>query len=49
MPNRSYTVHSLAVRVLKEVGGLTRGIPRKRFERRVMRSLNALEEQGLIE
>jgi hypothetical protein len=48
-PNQSCTIHSLASRVLKEVGVLTRGYPRKVFERRVMRCLNALEEQGMIE
>ncbi len=48
-PNRSCTVHSLASRVLKEVGVLTRGNPRKIFERRVMRNLNTLEEQRIIE
>lgn len=36
-------------RVLKEVGVLTRGNPRKVFERRVMRCLYSLEEQGVIE
>jgi very-short-patch-repair endonuclease len=48
-PNQSCTIHSLASRVLKEVGVLTRGYPRKVFERRVMRCLNTLEEQGMIE
>jgi very-short-patch-repair endonuclease len=48
-PNHSCTMHSLASRVLKEVGVLTRGNPRKIFERRVMRSLNVLEEQGMVE
>jgi len=48
-PNYSCTLHSLTGRVLKEVGVLTRGNPRKVFERRVMRSLNALEEHDRIE
>ena len=48
-PNHSCTVHSIASRVLKEVGVLTRGNPRKNFERRVMRCLNTLEEQRIIE
>jgi len=42
-------MHSLASRVLKEVGILTRGRPRQIFERRVMRNLNAPEEAGRIE
>jgi len=48
-PNLSCTLHSLTSRVLKEMGVLTRGNPRKVFERRVMRSLNALEEHDRIE
>jgi very-short-patch-repair endonuclease len=48
-PNKSCTVHSLISRVLKELGILTRGNPRKVFERRVMRGLNMLEDQGAIE
>ena len=48
-PNQSCTVHSMAARVLKQMGVLTRGNPRKVFERRVIRSLNTLEEQGTIE
>jgi len=48
-PNLSCTLHSMTSRILKEVGVLTRGKPRKTFERRVMRCLNALEEQGIIE
>lgn len=48
-PNQSCTVHSMAARVLKEVGVLTRGNPRKVFERRVMRCLNTLEGHGVIE
>ena len=38
-----------ASRVLREVGILTRGNPRKVFERRVMRCLNTFEGQGVIE
>jgi very-short-patch-repair endonuclease len=48
-PNQSCTVHSLTSRVLKEVGVLTRGNPRKVFERRIMRSLNILENQNIVE
>ena len=48
-PNQSCTMHSLTSRVLKELGILTRGNPRKVFERRVMRGLNMLEDQGAIE
>jgi very-short-patch-repair endonuclease len=48
-PNHSCTLHSMTSRILKEVGVLTRGNPRKAFERRVMHCLNALEEQGVIE
>jgi len=48
-PNHSCTLHSLTSRILKEVGVLTRGNPRKIFERRLMRCLNALEELGVIE
>lgn len=48
-PNYSCTLHSMTARVLREVGVRTRGNPRKMFERRVMRSLTNLEEQGLIE
>jgi hypothetical protein len=36
-------------RVLKELEVLTRGNPRKEFEKRVKRSLVTLERQGLIE
>jgi len=48
-PNKSCTMHSLTSRVLKEVGIVTRGNPRKVFERRVIRALNILEDQGVIE
>jgi len=48
-PNQSCTVHPMASRVLKEVGVLTRGNPRKVFEHRIMRCLNTLEGQGVIE
>ena len=48
-PNQSCTMDSLTSRVLKEVGVLTRGNPRKVFERRVMRAVNALEEQGVVQ
>jgi len=48
-PNQSCTVHSLTSRVLKEVGILTRGNPRKIFERRVMNAVRVLEESGRVE
>ncbi|MEA3429470.1 MAG: AAA domain-containing protein, partial [Thermodesulfobacteriota bacterium] len=48
-PNHSCTLHSLTGRVLKEVGVLTRGKPRARFERRVNRMANALCEKDRIE
>ncbi len=47
-PNQSCTLHSLAGRVLKEVGVLTRGKPRARFERRVNRMTNSLCEKDRI-
>ncbi len=48
-PNHSCTLHSLTGRVLKEVGVLTRGKPRARFERRVNRITNSLCEKNRIE
>ena len=48
-PNHSCTLHSLTGRVLKEVGVLTRGTPRARFERRVSRMTNSLCEKDRIE
>jgi len=48
-PNQSCTIHSLTSRVLKELGILTRGNPRRAFERRVMHALTALENQGVVE
>jgi len=48
-PNHSCTLHSLTGRVLKEVGVLTRGKPRARFERRVNRITNSLCEKDRIE
>jgi len=48
-PNQSCTLHSLTARVLKEVGVLTRGRPREKFERRTMRSVSVLERLGRIE
>jgi very-short-patch-repair endonuclease len=47
--NHSCTLHSLTGRVLKEVGVLTRGKPRARFERRVNRMVNSLCEKDRIE
>ncbi len=48
-PNQSCTLNSLTSRVLKEVGVLTRGRPRKIFERRTKRCVSILEENGRIE
>lgn len=48
-PNQSCTLHSLTGRVLKEVGVLTRGKPRKEFERRAMQIVDVLEKKGRIE
>lgn len=48
-PNRSCTMHSLTSRVLKELGILTRGNPRKIFEKRVMHALEALEAKGVVQ
>lgn len=48
-PNQSCTLHSITARVLKELGVRTRGNPRVEFEKRVMRSLGALERRELVE
>ncbi len=48
-PNHSCTLHSLAARVLKELGVLTRGKPREAFERRTMQSVSILEKRARIE
>jgi very-short-patch-repair endonuclease len=48
-PNHTCTLHSLTGRILKEVGVLTRGKPREKFEKRVMRIVNALANNDLIE
>jgi very-short-patch-repair endonuclease len=48
-PNQSCTLHSLTSRVLKEVGVLTRGKPRERFDKRVNRVTNSLCQKGRIE
>lgn len=48
-PNYSCTLHSLATRVLKELGVLTRGKPREAFERRTIQSVSILEKRGRIE
>jgi very-short-patch-repair endonuclease len=48
-PKWSCTLQSLTARVLKELGILTRGNPRKTFDRRVMRVLNDLENQGIVQ
>jgi very-short-patch-repair endonuclease len=48
-PNQSCTMQSVTSRVLKELGVRTRGNPRMKFERRVMRVLTTLEKRDLIE
>ncbi len=48
-PNNSCTLHSLTGRVLKEVGVLTRGNPRAKFEKRVRRMVRSLCEKDQIE
>ena len=48
-PNHSCTLHSLTGRVLKEVGVLTRGKPREKFNQRVGRKLSALAKTGRVE
>ena len=48
-PNRSCKRDSITSRVLKELCIVTRGQPRKRFERRIKRNLNVLEERGDVE
>ncbi|RMG00127.1 MAG: DUF559 domain-containing protein, partial [Planctomycetota bacterium] len=48
-PNFSCTIKSLTARVLKELEIVTRGRPRRRFERRVLAALKKLEEQGVVE
>lgn len=48
-PNQSCTLQSLTSRVLKELGVLTRGNPWVEFEKRVMRSVSALEKRSCIE
>lgn len=48
-PNQSCTIQSLASRVLKEIGVLTRGKPREEFGRRTMRCISILEQRGRIE
>lgn len=48
-PNQSCTVDSMPSRVLKELGVLTRGSPRKKIEKRIIRSLSFLERQGIVD
>ena len=47
-PNRSCTLKSIASRVLKELGILTRGNPRIEFEKRVLRNVGALANKGIL-
>ena len=48
-PNCSCTEDSLTTRVLRELGIRTAGQPRKKFEARVRRSVNALAKRGVVE
>lgn len=48
-PNQSCTLHSLATRILRELGVLTRGNPRLEFEKRVMRNVATLEARDVLE
>ena len=48
-PNCSCTLKSLAARVLKEIGVITRGTPRMKFEERVTRIVNLLENEEIVE
>ena len=48
-PNYSCTLHSLTASVLKELSIRTRGKPWKKFDQRVMRILDSLEENNVIE
>ena len=48
-PNQACTIDSMTSRTLKELGILTRGNPWKRFEKRVMKSVDLLEERQLLE
>jgi len=47
-PHYSCTIDSLTSRVLKELGIITRGKPRKIFELRVKRSLTNLKNQNIV-
>lgn len=48
-PNYSCTQKSVTSRVLKEVGVRTRGDPRTRFDKRVMRVIKDLESMNMVE
>lgn len=48
-PNNTCTLKSITGRVLKDLGVITRGKPREKFEKRIMAVLNRLEEETLIE
>lgn len=48
-PNQSCTLHSLTRRVLKEVSVLTSGKPRTKFEKRVIRMVNSLDDENMVE
>jgi len=48
-PNHSCTIKSITSRVLKELGIITRGNPRMEFERRVLRNIGILKQNGRVE
>ena len=48
-PNQTCTIQSMTSRVLKKLGVLTRGNPRMEFEKKVMRCLDIMEKQEIIE
>ena len=48
-PNQSCTIDSIATRVLKELGIITRGKPRIEFEKKVSKALSTLFRQGKVE
>lgn len=47
-PNKSATLKSMPSRVCKELGIITRGAPRKEFEKRIFHSVGVLKRQNKI-
>lgn len=47
-PNQSCTIDSIATRVLKDLGIITRGNPRSEFEKKVNKCLSVLERKNKI-